>query len=93
MMSEVRNQIISDVGKKCADDVSAAIRRNMQLADGAREQMVVGMYAAAAAIGAATGALGAFMGRPSTLTAEQVDEAWSGILRPMVLGEFAGDPQ
>lgn len=44
-----------DIARKCADDVSAAIRRNMALVDGPAEKLAVSMSAAASAMGSATG--------------------------------------
>lgn len=92
-MSEARampphDQIVADIGRKCADDVAGAIRRNMRLTDSQREAMIVSAYAAAAAIGAANGAFAAFMNGPGDIDAAFVDQLWSEFLRPMVLGEL-----
>lgn len=85
------DEIIKDIGRKCGDDVSAAIRRNMLLMADQRGAMIVATYAAAAAIGAASGAFAAFLDGPAEVDAATIDEMWTEILRPMVLGQNAGD--
>lgn len=84
-------QIIKDIGRKCASDVGDAIRRNMSLVTGKREMMIVTAYAAASAFGAANGAFAAFMHGPSAeIDAQFVDQLWVEFIRPMVLGNLNG---
>ena len=54
------DHIIRDIARKCAEDVAAAIGRNMALANGAAEKLVVSMSAAASAMGTAAGSYLAF---------------------------------
>lgn len=84
------DQLAKDMGRKCADDVSAAIRRNMQLMPDRHGKMVVSTYAAAAAIGAANGAFAAMAEGPLEIDEAFVDQCWSEILRPMILGQIGG---
>jgi hypothetical protein len=83
------DQILQDIGRKCAGDVSEAIHRNMALADDRRGKMIVAAYAAAAAFGSANGAFSAFMNGPEVIDEAFVDELWAQFVRPMVLGQFA----
>ena len=81
--------IEQDIGRKCADDVAAAIRRNVALMADRRGKMIVASYAAATAIGAANGAFAAFMDGPAAIDEKFVDQLWGEFIRPMVLGELA----
>jgi len=81
--------IEQDIGRKCADDVAAAIRRNVALMADRRGKMIVASYAAATAIGAANGAFAAFMDRPAAIDEKFVDQLWGEFIRPMVLGELS----
>lgn len=83
------DQIIKDIGRKCAEDVAGAIRRNMLLFNGKRELMIVATYGAAAAIGAANGAFAAYMDAPDSIDEKLVDQLWAEILRPMILGDLS----
>jgi hypothetical protein len=83
--------ICADIGRKCASDVSSTVHRNISLMDDTRGAMIVAMYGAAAAFGAATGSMGAFLGRDGDITPEIVDEMWTAFIRPMILGELAKD--
>lgn len=82
-------RVIRDVGRKCGDDVSGAIRRNVALMESQRGAMIVTTYAAAAAIGAANGAFNAFMNGPDKIDEALVDQLWADLLRPMVVGELS----
>lgn len=86
------DQMIKDIGRKCADDVSAALRRNMQLMPDPRSKMIVTAYGASAAIGAANGAFAAMGDGPQEIDEAFVDQCWSEILRPMILGRIAKEP-
>jgi hypothetical protein len=83
------DQILQDIGRKCGEDVSAAIGRNMLLFDGKREAMIIATYGAATAIGAANGAFSAYMDGPDAIDANLVDQLWAEILRPMILGDLS----
>lgn len=83
------DQIIQDIGRKCAEDVSGAIRRNMLLMLDGRGKMMIASYAAATAIGAANGAFAAYLGGPTAIDEQFVDQLWDDILRPMVLGQLS----
>lgn len=90
MMGE-NDLITQDVGRKCADDVADAVRRNMHLMLNQRGVMIVAAYGAAAAIGAANGAFASYMGGGNEIDEALVDQLWSEILRPMILGNLAED--
>ena len=81
-------QIISDIGRKCADDVSQAIRRNFQLVEGSEAALVIASYAAVSAFGAAGGAFAAHTDGPPTLDEATIDALWQGYIRPMLTGDF-----
>ena len=85
--------IIKDIGRKCADDVGDAIRRNMQLMGDKRGKMIVATYAAASAIGAANGAFAALAEGPLTIDEAFVDQCWAEVLRPMILGQIVPPEQ
>lgn len=80
--------IEQDIGRKCGYDVGDAIRRNMLLMDDRRGAMIVASYGAAVAIGNAIGAYSAFADGPIDINPAMIDQLWSEILRPMVLGEM-----
>lgn len=84
--------LIKDIGRKCADDVADAIRRNMLLMGDKRSKMIVTAYGASAAIGAANGAFAAMADGPLEIDEAFVDQCWSEILRPMILGQIGGRP-
>lgn len=75
--------ISHDIALKCADDVAAAIRRNMTLVDNPGEQFAVAVGGAAAAIGAATGAFTGLAEKPFDVAA--LDAVWTEIIRPFAL--------
>ena len=50
-MVETPIHIVKDIGRKAADDVSAAMNRNLAIVDGLEAQLAVSAYAAATAIG------------------------------------------
>ena len=77
-----------DMGRKCADDVSAAIRRTLQLMPDQRGAMIVAIYGAAAAIGAATGAFSALSDEIPEPNEKMLDEMWAAFLRPIALGQL-----
>jgi len=81
--------IVKDIGRKCSDDVAAAIRRNMLLMGDAREKVIVAAYGATAAFGAASGAFAAMSDGPAEMDAANVDAMWAAFIRPMILGDFA----
>lgn len=81
------NQIAKDIGQKCADDIRGALLRNALLLDTTEDRMMVAIYGAAAALGAASGAYAAHRGLKSpTPTPELLDELWA-VLRPLTLGQ------
>lgn len=84
-----RDPLIMDVGRKCSEDVAAAMRRNMLLMLDKRGAMIVATYGAATAIGAANGAYSAYMDGPDVVSEAMVDQLWADILRPMILGQLA----
>ncbi len=89
MTNSDNDEILKDIGRKCSDDVAAAVRRNIHLMGDRRGKMIVATYGAAAAIGAANGAFAAFMDGPDEIDAVFVDKIWAEILRPMILGDLA----
>lgn len=82
------DQLHKDIGRKCADDVSDAIRRGFQLVENDHGAVIVAAYAAAAAFGAAGGAFAAYAGKSPDLTADSIDDLWAGFIRPMMLGQL-----
>lgn len=74
--------IIKDIGRKLADDIFAATRRNFMLVDDPRAAFIVGTYGAASAIAAACAALAAWTDEPDP--AKLADALWD-TLRPMVI--------
>lgn len=89
---EDEDGLVKDIGRKCADDVGDAIRRNMQLMGDRRGKMIVATYGAATAIGAANGAFAAVMDGHKQIDEVFVDKVWAEILRPMILGQIAPPP-
>lgn len=85
-MAEGASQIVQDIGRKCADDVSAAIRRNMQLMETGQEMAQVAIYGAAQAMGTASGGLAAALAADGNMRdpTSVADHLWD-LLRPMVL--------
>lgn len=90
---EPADAITRDIGRKCADDVGDAIRRNMQLMGDKRGKMIVATYGAATAIGAANGAFAAMADGQLTIDEAFVDQCWAEVLRPMILGQIAAPEQ
>jgi hypothetical protein len=78
--------IAKDIGRKCAEDVGAPIRRNMALMTDQRGAFMVAAYGAAAAIGAVTGAFAALADDLPEPNEKMVDEMWRDFLRPLALG-------
>jgi hypothetical protein len=88
--------ILADIGRKCADDVSDAINRNMKLAGGQRGALIIAAYATAASCGATTGAFAAYEGKATAnIDADDIDAVWTQFIRPMMLGKLinTGDTQ
>ena len=81
-MLQPENQIVGDLGRKCADDVSRAIRRTMQLAESANDKFVIGSYGASVAMAWASAALNVMT--ESENPEQCADELWV-ILRPFVI--------
>lgn len=84
--------IIKDLGRKCGDDVAAAMRRTMLLADDRAGALAIAAYGAGHAFGALCGATAAVMGDEITLTPEFMDEVWAKFLRPIAVGEMSKEP-
>lgn len=82
--------ITADLGRKCADDVSAAIHRTLQLCDDRKQAMIVAAFAAAAAVGASTGSYCAFADKD--MDEATIDNWWAMFLRPMALGQLSTTP-
>ncbi len=80
--------IAKDIGRKCADDVSAAIKRNMHLMPDRRGKFLVAAYAAVTGIAAATGAFAATIGGGPDPDEQMVDELWAEFFRPLALGQL-----
>ena len=80
--------VIKDIGRKCSDDVGAAIRRNMNLMTDQRGAFMVAAYGAATAIGSATGAFSALADDLPEPNEAMVDEMWRDFLRPLALGQL-----
>lgn len=80
--------IAKDIGRKCADDVSAAIKRNMHLMPDHRGKFLVAVYAAVTGIAAATGAFAATIGGGPEPDERMVDELWTSFFRPLALGQL-----
>lgn len=80
--------IAKDIGRKCSDDVGAAIRRNMALMDDQRGAFMVAAYGAATAIGSATGAFSALADDLPEPNEKMIDEMWRDFLRPLALGQL-----
>lgn len=80
------DHIVNDMGKKCADDVSDAMMRTLRIIDTPQGAAIVATFAAAAALGIATGAFAATIenGSPE----ETADALWVK-LRPMVVRSAA----
>jgi hypothetical protein len=85
------DQITRDIARKCGDDVSAAIHRNMALVGGATPMAQVAFSGAASAFGAAAGSVLAVHrltgGEPVT-TDEVLERVWS-IIRPLAVRSLA----
>lgn len=81
------DQMTHDIIRKCSEDVSGAIERNMMLVAPDHDAMAqVTMMGAASAVGADAGAYAAILWRngvPANVS-DTADAAWS-ILRPMVV--------
>jgi len=86
-----QEQITKDIGRKCADDVNAAIRRNQMLVGSRQDSLIIAMYAAATSVGAVTGTFSAMTGGPALPDAEAIDDVWLNLLRPMVLGQLSSE--
>lgn len=83
------DNLTQDIGSKCADDVRAAIHRNMKLIGTQPGALAVSLYAAVTAFGATTGALHAWMNiEADGQSPEVVDQVWAELIRPMLLGEL-----
>ena len=82
-MVETPIHIVKDIGRKAADDVSAAMNRNIALVEGLEAQLAVTAYAAATAIGWAGAVWHAQ--QPNADHALSVEQLFD-FLRPMVLG-------
>lgn len=81
------DQITRDIARKCGDDVSAAIHRNMALVGGATPMTQVAFSGAASALGAAAGSVLAvhfMMGGDKEAPDVVADRVWS-MLRPLVV--------
>lgn len=80
--------IAKDIGRKCSDDVGAAIRRNMSLMTDQRGAFMIAAYGAATAIGSATGAFSALADDIPEPDEQMIDEMWRDFLRPLALGQL-----
>ena len=76
-----------DIGRKCADDVSGAMRRNILLADDMQGMVAISAYGAAAAIGLATGMFAQQSGAANdeVISAAMIDELWVNLIRPIAV--------
>lgn len=75
--------IVRDLARKCSDDVSDAIHRNMQLVESRRDMAALAFAGAAIAVAVATGA---FIGvREDAGDADAWADALMAELRPLVL--------
>ncbi|MFZ3484244.1 hypothetical protein [Sphingomonas sp. 3-13AW] len=86
-MAEQYSEIVRDIGQKCGDDASGAIRRNMALMDTHHEMAQVAVFGAGSALGTAAGAMAASLRGDSDTpinSVEVADHLWT-ILRPAVL--------
>lgn len=86
-----RDRLITDLGRKVADDVSACLDRTSSLMPDASAHFAIALSAAAVAIGRATG-FSQVMGRELGMTCtpeELVDGIWD-LLRPMALKSAGG---
>lgn len=80
--------IIKDIGRKCADDVSDAIKRNMQLIPDQRGKFLVAVYAAVTGIASASGAFAATTGMGTEPNERMIDELWAEFFRPLAIGQL-----
>ncbi|MBB6424916.1 hypothetical protein [Sphingopyxis sp. JAI128] len=80
--------LAKDIGRKCSDDVGAAIRRNMALMTDQRGAFLVAAYGAATAIGSATGAFSNLADDIPTPDERMIDEMWRDFLRPLAIGQL-----
>lgn len=83
--------ILKDLGRKCGDDVTGAIHRNMLLSDSTAGKLAISSYGAVEALAAFSGVVAAHMGHDDGMTPEFLDEMWSQFLRPLMLAN-AGAP-
>lgn len=82
------DHIIGDIGRKLADDISAACHRNINLVWDQKAAFIVSTYGAVAALGVCSGSLAAMLGGKKS-PSEMTDALWE-TLRPMVLNTFGG---
>lgn len=76
------DHILTDLARKAADDVSAAIRRTAALVNDPRDLLYIALAGTAAASGLASGF--AQMCAPDADPEESVDALWA-VLRPMIV--------
>lgn len=88
VVTEAEDRIAKDIGRKCSDDVSAAIHRNMNLMTTQRGAFMVAAYGAATAIGAASGAFSALADDIPQPNEAMIDAMWRDFLRPIALGQL-----
>jgi hypothetical protein len=81
------DHMTKDIGRKCASDVSGAMRRNIMLADDIQGMVAISAYGAAAAIGLATGMFAQKAGaaKGERITAAMIDELWINFIRPIAV--------
>lgn len=86
-MGEEFSPIVRDIGRKCGEDASGAIRRNMALMGNSEEMAQVAVFGAGSALGTAAGAMAAHLERQTGKPvdgAEVADHLWA-LLRTTVL--------
>jgi len=84
----ITEQITMDLGRKCGDDVAAAMHRTMLLADDRAGAMAIATYGAGYALGTLTGAVAAFLEHEDGPTPELMDQVWTDFLRPLALKQL-----
>lgn len=90
-MTAEYDPITADIGRKCSDDVSAAIRRNMLLMQDNLSAAQVAVIGAGGALGMAAGAMCAHLEElaGAQMDNEGIADALWDILRPMCLASLA----
>lgn len=86
-MKPAQSDIVMDIGRKCDEDVSGAINRNMALVSGEVQMSQVAFMGAASALGTAGGAFLAvhYSKGGAVVTDEEIAAALWSLLSPMVV--------